>query len=90
MAIAKEAKIEEASAETVHTCSHHWIIGDPEGPTSSGVCKHCGAKRDFMNYFEGSSWGSEISLDRISKKEGISKDSDYSSVAKSVKAEDAF
>jgi hypothetical protein len=43
-----------------------------------------------MNYFEGSSWGSEVSLDRLSRSEGVSKDSDYSSVAQSIKAEDAF
>ena len=90
MAIVKEVIKEELGDEGNVGCSHHWLIGDPDGPTSSGVCKHCGAQKDFMNYFEGSSWGSEVSLDRLSRKEGVSKDSDYSSVAQTIKAEDAY
>ena len=30
-------------------CSHHWIIGSPDGPTSWGQCKHCGAEKEFLN-----------------------------------------
>lgn len=30
-------------------CRHHWMIAPPGGPTSSGVCKRCGAHRDFRN-----------------------------------------
>jgi len=30
-------------------CSHHWIIGSPNGPTSWGQCKYCGAKKEFLN-----------------------------------------
>ena len=29
--------------------AHHWIIEQPAGPTSKGVCKFCGARRDFAN-----------------------------------------
>lgn len=29
--------------------AHHWSIGRPDGPTSSGVCKWCNARRDFAN-----------------------------------------
>jgi hypothetical protein len=28
---------------------HHWRIEEPHGPTSHGVCRHCGAERDFEN-----------------------------------------
>jgi hypothetical protein len=28
---------------------HHWVIAAPTGPTSTGVCKHCGASREFVN-----------------------------------------
>ena len=30
-------------------CAHHWLIGPPNGPTSSGVCKLCGAEGRFKN-----------------------------------------
>ena len=34
------------------TCRHHWIIEAPSGPTSKGVCKLCGAEKEFINYPE--------------------------------------
>ena len=30
--------------------AHHWILDTPNGPTSRGECKHCGATREFPNY----------------------------------------
>ena len=30
-------------------CVHHWIIKRPDGPTSEGRCKRCGAKKSFAN-----------------------------------------
>ena len=30
-------------------CSHHWLIESPKGPTSKGVCKLCGATKEFNN-----------------------------------------
>lgn len=30
-------------------CVHHWIIESPDGLTSTGVCKNCGAKKSFVN-----------------------------------------
>jgi len=29
--------------------AHHWIIEPPAGPTSKGVCRFCGAEREFAN-----------------------------------------
>jgi hypothetical protein len=29
--------------------AHHWLIGLQNGPSSEGVCKRCGERRDFMN-----------------------------------------
>jgi len=29
---------------------HHWLIEEPLGPTSLGVCRDCGAERTFRNY----------------------------------------
>jgi hypothetical protein len=31
-------------------CAHHWQIATPNGESSEGVCKRCGATRDFLNY----------------------------------------
>jgi hypothetical protein len=30
--------------------SHYWEIATPEGPMSKGLCRHCGEKRDFINW----------------------------------------
>ena len=30
-------------------CIHWWIIEEPHGRTSPGVCKHCGAVAEFPN-----------------------------------------
>ena len=35
------------------------------GAISKGVCRLCGEERDFSNYLENSSWGAEVSLDRL-------------------------
>jgi hypothetical protein len=31
--------------------THHWLIGDQEGPSSEAVCKECGERREFSNSF---------------------------------------
>jgi len=30
-------------------CAHYWVIESANGPTSRGVCKFCGEKREFRN-----------------------------------------
>ena len=30
-------------------CTHRWVIDSPNGPTSMGTCKLCGADREFQN-----------------------------------------
>lgn len=43
---------EAAIPATIPDCphgAHHWSIGRPDGPVSSGVCKWCNARRDFSN-----------------------------------------
>ena len=32
-------------------CSHYWVIEGATGPISLGVCKFCGAVREFHNSF---------------------------------------
>ena len=41
--------------ETVE-CMHFWIIDQPNGPTSVGVCKLCGVTQEFRNSIQGSGW----------------------------------
>ena len=31
------------------TCRHHWLIDAPHGATSPGICKLCGAQKEFRN-----------------------------------------
>jgi hypothetical protein len=32
----------------IEACTtHHWVIGAPAGAVSMGVCKNCGAERQF-------------------------------------------
>ena len=31
------------------SCQHYWIIEMPNGPTSQGVCRTCGDKKEFQN-----------------------------------------
>lgn len=35
------------------TCTHHWLIEIPNGPTSWGRCKFCFAEKEFPN---GDNW----------------------------------
>jgi len=45
----KELTIERKS-EVEGECHHYWVIKSPSGPVSQGVCKYCGAKKEFGNY----------------------------------------
>ena len=48
--MALEPTAETASAEMAASdCAHWWQIESPNGETSEGVCKHCGASRSFSN-----------------------------------------
>jgi hypothetical protein len=33
-------------------CRHHWIIEPASGPISRGICKICGAEKNFDNVLE--------------------------------------
>ncbi len=46
---ALNAVIRKPEVKTV--CSHHWLIETADGPTSLGICKYCGAKKEFSNIF---------------------------------------
>ena len=40
-------------------CRHHWLIETPHGATSWGICKHCGARREFSNSAADALWDGE-------------------------------
>ena len=40
-------------------CGHHWLIESPHGPTSWGICKHCGDRREFSNSATDALWDGE-------------------------------
>jgi len=44
-------KLKEAprALEVKDKCRHHWVIEGARGPTSRGVCKLCGAEKEFHN-----------------------------------------
>jgi hypothetical protein len=56
-------------------CNHHWVIDSPEGPVSTGICKFCGATKEFTNYLPYSSWDDDGSKfkNRIRSKRPLSK-----------------
>ena len=73
---------ERPSSTAVHEapgqdgCRHHWVIASPDGPVSKGVCRLCGAEREFKNYLENPRW-EDFTLDRPAYSErsaGISKE----------------
>jgi len=46
-------KLETAPAEKLEKldrCCHYWLVESPNGPTSKGTCKFCGAEKEFENY----------------------------------------
>ena len=51
----RENKIDVLSEELEYkpgndeTCAHYWLIEVAEGRKSHGVCKFCGAEREFLN-----------------------------------------
>jgi len=43
-----EATIQAPRASVDHY--HRWLIDEPNGPTSRGVCKVCGVAKEFKNW----------------------------------------
>ena len=45
----KGAKSDGVPGKSEPGCTHFWIIERPSGATSKGVCRYCGAVKEFMN-----------------------------------------
>ncbi|MGD9892021.1 MAG: hypothetical protein AB7R89_21625 [Dehalococcoidia bacterium] len=54
-----DSVIMERSDTSSPECQHHWRIAAPNGATSMGVCKHCGAEREFANSTSESIWDND-------------------------------
>jgi hypothetical protein len=57
----KRRQVEARRRASQHR-AHHWLIGTPNGPTSAGRCRICGAQREFANSSEDTAWGGAIGL----------------------------
>lgn len=42
----------EAAIPAAAGHAHHWVIEEAHGLESRGVCKYCGAVKDFRNWIE--------------------------------------
>ena len=54
----KASREPEADVE----CRHYWIIEEARGSTSQGICKFCGAKREFHNSWDSSYVGRDTGI----------------------------
>lgn len=52
----EDTEMSTQSANVVGTNHHfhHWRIEEANGPRSVGVCKYCGAEKQFKNWLEDS------------------------------------
>ena len=57
-----EAVAEVEPQGNADSCEHYWLIEPPTGPTSDGVCRLCGEKREFENSQSAAArpWGNSI------------------------------
>ena len=71
MATSASEKAAPAFSQGDADCQHHWVIESPRGPVSRGVCKQCGAVKEFQNYAEGAGWSSDVSLEQLAGGQSI-------------------
>lgn len=55
---------EEAIADVQPVCVHRWVIETPNGAMSRGVCRTCGAEKEFPNSAEDGLWEREVPQSR--------------------------
>lgn len=57
----RQSQVQENNVLSTPQCRHHWVIESPQGATSRGVCRLCGAEREFPNSAQDSLWEGEAS-----------------------------
>ncbi len=52
MVVQTPTRDEEKSKTSVtqDVCNHYWVIASAAGATSKGICRFCGAQKEFRNY----------------------------------------
>jgi len=79
MATEKTLSIGEEKAKRGRAlCHHHWVIESANGPVSVGVCRLCGARREFFNYLSDCVQATEDEYDAW-----VSRQRDYSTARRS-------
>jgi len=68
-----EKSIISGDGQQPNQCAHHWVIDGAGGPTSKGMCRLCGAERDFKNYLEGARWDNDATQDSGAIAAGIAR-----------------
>lgn len=88
--ITKETKLNLDDLGTEDSCIHYWLIGSPTGPISQGKCRNCGILKEFNNFFEGSAWGVDVSLEQLQRTAAVGKSVGFGKMADKLKEEDNF
>ncbi len=61
----QEAEVTAVSeVQSATDCRHHWVIASPNGATSLGRCKLCGAEKEFPNSAEDNLWTMNVPQSR--------------------------
>jgi hypothetical protein len=64
-AVAPVVEEAPAPAEVIGpVCVHRWVIESPNGETSHGRCRHCGAEKEFPNAAEDGLWERNVPQSR--------------------------
>jgi len=61
----RRARARKSAAQET-ACVHFWEIEPAVGPVSKGVCRRCGAVREFRNFFPLHPWEEEGGLEEVS------------------------
>jgi hypothetical protein len=72
--MSKTAVTRRRQATNRAQCRHHWLIESPQGRTSMGMCKLCGAQKEFSNSTGDFLWEDEPMSELSSGRWGKSRD----------------
>ena len=64
---AKALRVMDAPAQIDQNgpvCVHRWVIESPEGETSHGTCRVCGAEKEFPNAADDGLWQRNVPQSR--------------------------
>ncbi len=61
----------EPEKEGADQCHHHWLIDAAGGPTSKGICRVCGAERQFKNSLDSTEWEREATPADLPRPAGV-------------------